>query len=148
MVTGLKEGYRKTKLSMTMKGQRIASIDLAKGFCISIVMCFHIKDIIPDDCMLAPVAFSACMLPPFYFLSGLCFKERPHLACSFRRRSIRTSPIRYLPAYPWRYFGRAWHAHILPLYHSAKSFFHTSRHKGPYSTDKRTTEQVPDILKS
>ena len=62
-------------LSMTMKGQRIASIDLAKGFCISIVMCFHIKDIIPDDCMLAPVAFSACMLPPFYFLSGLCFKE-------------------------------------------------------------------------
>ena len=75
MVTGLKEGYRKTMLSMTMKGQRIASIDLAKGFCISIVMCFHIKDIIPDDCMLAPVAFSACMLPPFYFLSGLCFKE-------------------------------------------------------------------------
>lgn len=60
---------------MTMGSGRIAFIDLAKGICISIVMCFHIKGIIPNDCMLAPVAFSACMLPPFYFLSGLFFKE-------------------------------------------------------------------------
>lgn len=60
---------------MTMRSKRIAFIDLAKGICISIVMFFHIKGIIPNDCMLAPVAFSACMLPPFYFLSGLYFKE-------------------------------------------------------------------------
>ena len=60
---------------MTMKSERIAYIDLAKGICISIVMCFHIRGIIPDDCMLAPIAFSACMLPPFFFLSGLFFKE-------------------------------------------------------------------------
>ena len=58
-----------------MNQSRIASVDLAKGICISIVMLFHIKGIIQDDCVLSPVLFSACMLPPFYFLSGLFFKE-------------------------------------------------------------------------
>jgi len=54
---------------------RISFIDLAKGFCISIVMLFHIRGIAPQGLLLDPVLFTACMLPPFFFLSGLFFKE-------------------------------------------------------------------------
>ena len=54
---------------------RISFIDLAKGFCISIVMLFHIRGIATQSLFLDPVLFTACMLPPFFFLSGLFFKE-------------------------------------------------------------------------
>lgn len=69
-----------------MRSKRNAYIDLAKGICISIVMCFHLKEIIPNDCMLAPVAFSACMLPPFFFLSGLYFKEESSLSVFMQKK--------------------------------------------------------------
>ena len=58
---------------------RIPYVDLAKGICISIVMLFHIKNINPNTFLLSPILFSACMLPPFYFLSGYFFKEERSL---------------------------------------------------------------------
>ena len=58
-----------------MKTERIGYLDLARGLCISIVMLFHIKGIVQYEMMMDSVLFSACMLPPFFFLSGLFFKE-------------------------------------------------------------------------
>ena len=58
-----------------MKTERIGYLDLAKGICICIVMLFHIKGIVQYEMMMDSVLFSACMLPPFFFLSGLFFKE-------------------------------------------------------------------------
>ncbi len=65
---------------------RIQYVDLAKGICISIVMLFHIRGINPDTCLLSPILFSACMLPPFYFLSGYFFKEERSLRLFFYKK--------------------------------------------------------------
>lgn len=72
-----------------MENKRIAYIDLVKGIGISIVMCFHIRGIVPNDCMLASVAFSGCMLPPFYFLSGLFFKEEASFGMFMQKKTDR-----------------------------------------------------------
>ena len=64
-----------TLANVRMKKERIEYLDLAKGICICIVMLFHIKGIVQYEMMMDPVLFSACMLPPFFFLSGLFFKE-------------------------------------------------------------------------
>lgn len=72
-----------------MNKNRIAFIDLAKGLCISIVMLFHIRGITPDSCPLSPVLFTACMLPPFYFLSGYFFREETTMRQFFLKKANR-----------------------------------------------------------
>ena len=52
---------------------RIAYIDLAKGFCISIVMLFHIRGIASHELPFEQVLFSSCMLPPFFFIAGVFY---------------------------------------------------------------------------
>ena len=67
-------------------GKRIAYIDLAKGICISIVMLFHIRGICANTMPLSPVMFSACMLPPFFLLSGVFFKEEVSYGIFLRKK--------------------------------------------------------------
>lgn len=55
--------------------ERIANLDLAKGFCISIVMLFHIRGIAAHEYLIGPLLFSSCMLPPFFFLAGVFFRD-------------------------------------------------------------------------
>ena len=57
-----------------MKEGRIAYIDLAKGFCISLVMLFHLKEALGREYWLDGLLFSSCMLPPFFFVSGIFFR--------------------------------------------------------------------------
>ena len=75
--------------NVDMNKNRIAFIDLAKGLCISIVMLFHIRSITPDSCPLSPVLFTACTLPPFYFLSGYFFREEKTMRQFFLKKANR-----------------------------------------------------------
>lgn len=52
----------------------------------SIVMLFHIRGICTDEFTLSPVLFDACMLPPFFFLSGVFFKEEASLSLFMRKK--------------------------------------------------------------
>jgi len=74
---------------------RVAFIDLAKGFCISIVILFHLRGILGREYPLDPLLFSACMLPPFFFLSGLLFRDGQS-ARSFLVRKINRLLIPFL----------------------------------------------------
>ena len=66
--------------------KRISYIDLAKGISISIVMLFHIRGICTNEIPLSPVLFSACMLPPFFLLSGMFFKEEVSFGAFLRKK--------------------------------------------------------------
>ena len=68
---------------------RIAYVDLAKGICICIVMLFHIKGIERCEYLFDPILFSFCMLPPFFFLSGLFFKEERSFSAFIRKKTNR-----------------------------------------------------------
>lgn len=58
-----------------MMAERIDYLDLAKGFCMCVMMLFHIKGLVGCDLFLGDVLFSSFMLPPFFFISGMLFKE-------------------------------------------------------------------------
>ena len=49
-------------------------------------MLFHIRGICPDENPLSPVLFSACMLPPFFFLAGMFFKEELSFGIFMRKK--------------------------------------------------------------
>ena len=66
--------------------KRISYIDLAKGISISIVMLFHIRGICDIEIPFSPVLFSACMLPPFFLLSGMFFKEEVSFGVFLRKK--------------------------------------------------------------
>ena len=54
--------------------KRIAYIDLAKGFCICLVVFFHTKGVLGCHYVLDPF-FASFRLPLYFFLSGLFFKD-------------------------------------------------------------------------
>lgn len=58
-----------------MGRERIDYLDLARGFCMCIMMLFHIRGLVGCDLFLDTVLFSSFMLPPFFFISGMLFKE-------------------------------------------------------------------------
>ena len=53
---------------------RIAYIDLAKGFCIALVVFYHSKGVLGVQ-YLTDIFFVSFRLPLYFFLSGLFFKE-------------------------------------------------------------------------
>lgn len=57
---------------------RIQSFDLAKGLCISVVVLFHVRGIAAHELPFESVLFSSFMLPPFFFLAGVFFRD--HIA--------------------------------------------------------------------
>lgn len=57
-----------------MEKQRIGYIDLSKGFCIALVVLFHIKGIFGYNSAIDPF-LSSLRLPLYFFLSGLFFKD-------------------------------------------------------------------------
>ncbi len=63
----------------TVSQKRIQYIDLAKGFGICIVVFFHVRGLfqLQYHPIIANLLFSCCMLPPFFLISGLFFKEEP-----------------------------------------------------------------------
>ena len=59
---------------MKDKENRIAYIDLAKGFCIALVVFYHSKGVLGVQ-YLTDIFFVSFRLPLYFFLSGLFFKE-------------------------------------------------------------------------
>ena len=59
---------------MKDKENRIAYIDLAKGFCIALVVFYHSKGVLGVQ-YLIDIFFVSFRLPLYFFLSGLFFKE-------------------------------------------------------------------------
>ena len=57
-----------------MGRQRVEYIDLAKGFCIALVVLFHAKGIFGYNSAIDPF-LSSFRLPLYFFLSGLFFKD-------------------------------------------------------------------------
>lgn len=65
--------------------QRVDYVDLAKGFCITIVAFHHTLDFYQVDFPLTPFTF-AFWMPLFFFLSGLFFKPYDSFAGFLRRK--------------------------------------------------------------
>ena len=69
-----------------MGNGRIGYLDLAKGVCICIVMLFHVHGILQCGLFGERVLFSSFMLPPFFFISGLLFKEEESFRTFFVKK--------------------------------------------------------------
>ena len=71
--------------------RRVAYIDFAKGLSMCIVMLFHIKGIlnVQYGTIVENLLFSACMLPPFFCISGLFFKEHDSARVFFLKKVFR-----------------------------------------------------------
>lgn len=72
-----------------MGRERIEYLDLAKGICICIVMLFHTKGLLQCEFFIDPVLFSSYMLPPFFFLSGVFFKEEDSFGTFLKKKTNR-----------------------------------------------------------
>lgn len=59
---------------MTGQTQRIEYVDLAKGFCILLVVIYHIGVFVPDTKFPGTVVCQHFRMPLYFFLSGLFFK--------------------------------------------------------------------------
>ena len=68
---------------------RIDYIDLAKGFCISIVMLFHVRGIASYDLPFGPVLFYSLMLPPFFFIAGVFYNANIGLKAFLKKKDKR-----------------------------------------------------------
>ena len=66
---------------------RIDYIDLAKGFCISIVMLFHARGIASYDLPFGPVLFYSLMLPPFFFIAGVFYNANIGLKAFLKKKT-------------------------------------------------------------
>ena len=71
---------------MMMDQERIGYLDLARGFCICIVMLFHIVGILQWEFPGDRALFSSFMLPPFFFISGFLYKEEDSIRTFFIKK--------------------------------------------------------------
>ena len=73
---------------MVYENNRIAYIDLAKGFCIVLVVLFHAKGVLNIH-YASDTFLGSFRLPLYFFLSGLFFKDYGGLSKFFIKKTNR-----------------------------------------------------------